>query len=480
MIEEDYPIAYLSESQSAVYFSINSADAGSFNTAKGTALPVRQMQNQLKVAYWGEDNRFPQNIEQQMAHCGVGKAALEFKARQLWGSGILPGIIKGYEDEGKREIFEPLDRVRFKNVYSFLEQRSLFRFFLEYLQDWVWYGNCFPEIILSKDTKTITGLVHQESNDCRFKQMDESGKISKVYLSKLWGANSTQYAKFDPEKKLRGIVDTDREPIEVDNKYVKALDVIDMYDAVESLKSIAKNLKSKKGLLSAILPTNYPSPNKTYYQVTAWDGARLGGWVEIAAKIPSLFKRIFNKAFRIRYHIQIPDTYFEKKYGSEVWRSLKGGEKATKRKEVLKEMDEFLTGDKNAYKTFLSVFDVDPITKKEYGQIKIDKLDDKIDVDKEIIMSSTADAQFLIAAGVHPALFGAGVIGTGAQRTGGSDQREAFLVSNALLNLERNVALEPLYLVRDYNGWDSDIVFRIRDTVLTTLDKGKGTEKTVS
>ena len=36
------------------------------------------------------------------------------------------------------------------------------------------------------------------------------------------------------------------------------------------------------------------------------------------------------------------------------------------------------------------------------------------------------------------------------------------------------------YLVRDYNEWGDDIQFRHRDTVLTTLDKGKGTEKVVS
>ena len=95
-------------------------------------------------------------------------------------------------------------------------------------------------------------------------------------------------------------------------------------------------------------------------------------------------------------------------------------------------------------------------------------------------MSSAADVQILTAMGLHPTLIGAGTIGTGTQRTGGSDQREAYLIYTSLLKLEREVALEPLYLARDFNQWGDDIVFRILDTQLTTLDKNTGTEKKLS
>lgn len=483
------PIEFLEHSQSAVFFSKSSASAGTFKqNRRGTAQDVLKLQNQLNVAYWGEDNRFPQNIEQQMAHCGVGKSGLDWKARALYGAGIIPGKIKGYEDEGKKEIFEPLDRVKYKKIYDFIEARRMFRFWLEYFQDWAWFANCFPEVILSKDGKTITGLVHQESCDCRFQQMNDKAEILYVLISKMWGLPSTQYAKFDPEKKVRGLLDKGIDAIaSSDSKYISAVRCIDMYDAVNSLKSIAESMENKKGLKSAIYPTNYPSPNKPYYQIPYWDGARLGGWVEIAAKFPAVYKMLLTKAFRIKYHIQVPEVYFEKLHGAESWRAMKANEKSEKRRELLRKMDEFLSTEKGAFKSFVSTFDVDPHTKAEYGLIKITEINDKSTIDKEIILSSAADAQLLTAMQIHPTLFGAGTFGSGQQRTGGSDQREAFLVYNALLNLERNVALEPLYLVRDYNRevggiseWQSDIVFRIRDTVLTTLDKGKGTEKTVS
>lgn len=471
------PVAFMSKSESAVYFSQNTSE----RAITGTYLPIRRLQNVLNIAYWGEDNRFPNNIEQQLAYCGVAKAGLDWKSRALYGNGIVPGTITGQKDDGT-EIFTPLDRAAAGNkaVYDFLENRSMFRFFMEYLQDWTWFGNCFPEIILSKDGKTITGLVHQESCDSRFQQMDDEGKMPTVFLSKLWGASADQFAKFDPTKTMRGLQLNPNTPDLIDNKFIKQLHAIDMYDPVNSLVSIAEALKDETGLKSAILPVNYPSVNKTYYQVPAWDGARLSGWVEIAAKIPSLLKALYTKAFRIRYHIEIPDTFFADKYTPEGWDAKSDIEKLAAKKDLLKEMDEALSGGQNAYKSFVTFYKIGNQDHKDYGGIKITEVADTTKLDKEFITQSAADIQTLVAMGINPTLFGAGTIGTGQQRSGGSDIRESFLVYCAGLNLERQVLMEPLYLVRDYNKWDPNIVFRVRDTILTTLDTGAGTKKTLS
>lgn len=475
------PIGFMEASGSMVTFSASSKNAGSFSLrGRGTAAPIKKIINQLNVAPWGEDNRFPQNIADQMAYYGLGKAALEWKAKALYGAGILPGKVTGYEENA--EIFEPLDRAQYAPVYSFLENRTLFRFWIEYLMDWVWYGNCFPEVIFSNDCKTITHFVQQESCDCRFKQMNESGDIDTVFISKLWGMAGSQFAKFDPEKKVIGLYENPREITEADGVYVKQLDAIDMYDYINSAKAIAAKLKDNDGMKSCIFPTNFPSPNKTYYQVPSWDGARLGGWVEIACKIPQILKLFLKKGQRIQYHIEVPESYFEKKFTREKWATMQKDEKQVRkaRLDLLKEMDKYLTSDEAAFSTFVSFFDIDNIKKEEFGRIKITPIEGKYNIDKEILTTSAADLQFLAATGVHPTLFGAGTIGTGAQRTGGSDQREAFLIYNSLLNLERQVAFEPLYLARDFNGWENDIVFRVLDTKLTTLDKNKGTEKVVS
>ncbi len=143
-----------------------------------------------------------------------------------------------------------------------------------------------------------------------------------IYLSKLWGSAASQYARFDPTKTIRFLIENPLYVNDIDNKLVKALDCIDMYDALNSLAKIGEKLKGTSGLKSAILPVNYPSVNKTYYQVAAWDGARLSGWIEIAGKMPTIVKALFEKAFRIKYHIEIPESYFERKFGFEAWHSM--------------------------------------------------------------------------------------------------------------------------------------------------------------
>ena len=160
------------------------------------------------------------------------------------------------------------------------------------------------------------------------------------------------------------------------------------------------------------------------------------------------------------------------------------------RKKKLQEMDDFLSGSENAYKTFVSFFQVDPHEKGDFARIKITALVDNTSLDKELITSSAANIEILMAMQVHPALFSSGMIGSGGGGMGagsGSNIREAFLVYNASLNLERKVALEPLRLIADYNRvvggmseWEEGIEFRIRDTVLTTLDTGSGTKKVQS
>lgn len=476
------PVGFLESSGATVFFSKSAANAGTYRKNSGTAVLVKQIQTAINVAYWGEDNRFPQNIEQQMKYYGLGKAALEWKAKALFGAGILPGKITGYEDNAEK--FEPLDRNKYKEVFQFLENRAMFRFFMEYLLDWVWYGNCFPEAIFNNNCDKITHFVHQESCDARFKQTTD-GIIKTVYLSKLWGMSRDQFAQFDPEKKVPGCYAGGTNAItEVDGVYIKALDAVDMYDPINSINQIAEKQKKKgaKELKSCIFPTNYPSPNKTYYQVPAWDGARLGGWIEIACKIPAMIKLFLKKGQKIQYHIEVPETYFEKKYTKEVWATMMKDEKKQQeaRLELLKQMDEYLTSDKAAFSTFVSFFDIDHHSGDEKGRIKITPIEGKYSVDKDVLTTSAADLQTLASMGVHPTLFGAGAIGGTQQRTGGSDQREAFLIYNAMLNLERQVALEPLYLARDFNKWGDDIVFRVLDTKLTTLDQNKGTEKVVS
>ena len=479
------PISFIETHNSLVSFS---KPSGAKDTRPGgTVAPVRELQTALGVAFWGEDNRFPQNIERELRDVGIARSALNWKTKFLLGNGIMPGRIIDYKNDGT-EIFKPIKPTdsKYKEVWKFM--RNISRFYLEFAQDWTYYANCFPEMVFSKDAKSITNLVHQESNDCRYKQMNSQGVIDTVYLSKLWGAARDQFALFDPKKSIIGLIENPRVLTEVDNNLVKSLKCIDMYNPLASAAKIASDLRNTKGLgafKSAILPVNYPSVNKTYYQVIDWDGARMAGWYQIAAKTPGVFMVMLEKAWKVRYHIEIPETYFEDKYGAEAWLGMTDDQQQEKKKDLVNDMRNFLSGTENTHKTLISFFHVDSVTKKDYGQVKITALKDESNVDKDLLLKSAANYEILTSLGVHPTLFSASM--GDAVRSGGSDIREAFLVYTASLYPERQLLQEPLNLVRDYNreiggisDWSEDLVFRFRDTVLTTLDTGKGTKKIVS
>ena len=82
---------------------------------------------------------------------------------------------------------------------------------------------------------------------------------------------------------------------------------------------------------------------------------------------------------------------------------------------------------------------------------------------------------------VNPNVLGAGMPGgTYAGNQGGSNIREAYLVNIANCWLDRQDILDPLELYIRYNGAEEDIEWRFRNTVLTTLDSGAGSTKTLS
>jgi hypothetical protein len=474
----DDRVAYLPGAEASVFFS---PSAKAFGNGGGTALAVKKLQNSIPIVPWGEDNRFPQNIANLLSACGIAKAGLDWKARALWGQGIIPVKVLGYEQEGNKEIVAPLDRIEYAEVYKFIETRQFYRFYLEFLQDWVWYGNCFPELLLSLDHKSIIGIVHQESCDVRYQEMNDAAIIENVYLSKVWGASKDQYNLFNPDRTVPGVQVNPafNTTTLADTKLYKTVPAIDMYNALASAKAYADALPDNAMPASFILPVNYPSPGKTYYQTPNWDAARLAGWIDIVIKIPAMMLAMLNNAFHIKYHIEIPEEYFNRRFPG--YRDMDYEKRKECRSTLINEMNTFLKGSDKAGSAFLSYFDSDVHSGNEYNRIKINTLEHKVTIDKEAMATAAGNAEIMFAMGINPDILGASMPG-GAYggNKGGSNIREGKLVYDSMLTLERNVILEPLYLVRDFNGWDPDIQFRFRDTILTTLDKNTGTQKTLS
>jgi hypothetical protein len=474
MIHLEGSVGYLSHSKSAIFVSTTDTLA---NKSKRTAPQVKQLQTDLNIAPWGEDNRFPQNVVKALEACGVAQSTLKWKACEMWGGGLVYGRVVDIDADGN-EVFQVAKRGEFLEVDKFFKRNRIPIFFAEFALDYWYFNNCFPELILSTDRKKIAGLTHFESCDVRYKQMSESGKIDTVYISKLWGLSKDQFVKFDKDKSVKGPIIPDGKVTEVDNKYVLVRKVIDRYFPLDSLKELVESSKTDT---SFVLPINFPSPNKTYYQLASWDGARLSGWIEIASRIPNMIKVMYEKAFRIKYHIEIPTDYFASYYGKAVWDKMDTSARKKAKEDLLEAMDNYLSGDENAHKTFISYFATNKVTGKEEERIKITVIDDKNTTAKDLLTSTTANTEIMIAMNVNPNIHGA-AIGGGvyAGNQGGSNVREGKLQHDSSQSLDRQMVLEVFNLIRDFNEWGDDLEFRFKDTVLLTLDKGKQTETSIS
>jgi hypothetical protein len=177
------------------------------------------------------------------------------------------------------------------------------------------------------------------------------------------------------------------------------------------------------------------------------------------------------------WHVKIPYAYWDKRFPPEQYTDTKARQTA-----IQSEMDNIedaLTGEANANKALFSMFEIGPSGRAE-EQWEIERLDNKTAEADKLFTSAAANSEILFALLLNPNVMGAGMPGgTYAGNQGGSNIREAFLVNIANAWLDRQTLLDPIELMLQYNGY-TGIELRFRNTILTTLDTGAGTKKTLS
>lgn len=416
------------------------ADSSGAGT-KSTYAPERNTDSK-PWSPWGADNLWPQNTIALVSKNTVAPPALAFKAKAMYGKGVKPVLVEMNPD-GTEKITPVIDPV----ILEFFRVNKVQKLMREIISDFVWFNNAFPEIILNKRRDKIVRMYVNEAAECRWaKRNPNNGYIERCYVASTW-----------PSPRVNEL---------------KSVPALDAYDALDQLAS--------GSAYKYVVPVSTPSPGKSYYQSAMWEGAVTNGWIEIANEIPQFKKAMFKNQMTIKYLIKIPYDYWERLFKEGNVTTPEG--RKTLMTEKLQEVNDFLTGTSNSGKAFVSHFGTDPMTKKELPGWQIEAIDDKFKDGKWLPDSAAANSEILFSMHVDPSIFGAGMPGgvySGSSGSG-SDKRESFLITTALLQPERDAIVEPLNLIRDFNGWDKRIQFRFEDVVLTTLDTGAGTKKVLS
>lgn len=395
---------------------------------------------------WGVDDNFPLMIAALMRRTTVGRAGLQRLTKYLYGQRVMTYKIVDITESGK----ETIQMVRLPE-WEEIARRSNFKANrLINFQDYSYYAIAYVEFVFTADKSKVYSMHVHKASHCRLAPA-KKGRIPSVFVSGNF---------------------PDPKPDQVEE--IPAIDMLNFPQQIEEIRNDKKNFKY-------IMPIFWPDVLNDYYPVVFWDSARESGWMDIAISIPQYKKALFKNQMSLKYHIKIPQTYFESRWTQ--WKTMPQKEKDTIVQDLYDELNTMLTGAENAQKAFMSFTTHDQHTGKETGGWSFEVIDDKMKQGSYLPDSAAANSEILFAMGINPASNGQGNTGgsyTGGANNGGSNIREAGLDLRSQLRADRDILLTPFDFIKMYNGLDPEVEIGIQDMVLTTLDEGRGTEKVVS
>ncbi|GAA3954025.1 hypothetical protein [Hymenobacter algoricola] len=387
------------------------------------------------VANWGDANDFPQQVLADVSKSSIIPAVLDWKVRAIYGKGIIYGKVTGYDEKGN-EIFQ---REKNPQIRDFFRRSNMTRFGFEGIQNLVYFANGFPELILSRDRSVITSLSTPDTAYCRYSVQKPGQAVPELlHISANW-----------PEGKPG-------------DEYTTSVPVLDpYYDAVQALRDDTRGFKY-------IYPLSLPSPGQSLYQLIAWNSIRKSGWLDVAMAIPEFKKALFKNQLSLKYIIEAHEGYWKWKYQD--WDTKTTDDRRRIISDELADFEKTMAGADGAGKSILTLTIPDPRTGEPVSAFKVTAIDDKIKSGIYIEDSQEAASHIYTALQVDPTLSGISP-GKGMGAGSGSDKRVAFNAFIATHYYLQQLIIEPLNLVRDFNGWDPDIEFRFLNTEINTLDK---------
>ncbi|WP_020597864.1 hypothetical protein [Spirosoma panaciterrae] len=401
---------------------------------------------------WGDGNDFPQRITQLYRKDPIIPTTLGKVSSMLVGKGVRP-VLEDIDEGG-----DELDRALPKNhpvtreITAFLNN-NLFRLYLrEMAGDAAWYFNGFPELIVSKDRKKITHIHPLNAEEVRYCRMTDTGDLPFVYLNANWPHVTTE----DPRTKKIAAIDPYR------------------WDRTDWLR--------EKSFYNCVYPISYPTPGSRFYSLAHHYSIVESGWLDVHLAVPAFKKFLLKNQMSIKYHIKVDKDYWKERFGAE-YVNGNDAKKEELRRQWIAEVTKMLTNVENAGAMLVTEIQQSLDGKNVKDFVTITPVTDAMKDGKYIEDNLEAAANIFYTLGIDPTLVGfAGGDKMGA-RSGGSDKREAYLIALEMLAPFRDMLIEPLEFVAEYNGWKQafpDLRFRFRDKILTTLDTGAGTKKILS
>ncbi len=195
--------------------------------------------------------------------------------------------------------------------------------------------------------------------------------------------------------------------------------------------------------------------------------------------VPAFLKKAYTNQITWKWHIQIPYAFWDRQFPANEFGTIDLRKKAIE--DYMDDVKNNLCGIDNADKPIFTFFEINPLNGKVEEKWIIEPLNNKLNSEQNLVTSAAANSEIMFAIMVNPNVMGAGMLGGAyAGNSGGSNIREAYLINVANVWLDRQTMLDPVEIVHRYNGGDENVEWRFRNTILTTLNYGARTKKTLS
>lgn len=443
---------FFTDTQSAVVFG-SSKDL--FAKPDGEAKDVKVGKKDYKVVPWGEGNDLPQQIIAKVGKSPDMSTGLLFNINVGFGEGIQ-AVKVTVDDDGKKKVTPVFDNVK---INTFFEDNDINGYFLEQLTDLNYFFNTFPEIVLDQGLpadRKVVELSSREASFSRWEEMDKDGIIQHHLYSAKWAEGSIE----DGDVIVTPALDRKKPILDLKRKIGRVP------------RRSGKTNDDKK--YRYIVPVNFPTPGRFYYQKSYWFSLIESGWYDFAIIIPEFKKYLIKNGMTIKYMIYIDDQYFPDLFVREGITDLE--KQKVRIKKEYKDLNDYVTGISNTGKSMITLMKQIPGQEKQY-KIEIKAVENNFKGGEYLKDSAEVSNMIAYTLGVHFNLIGATPGGSGSN-TSGTDKRELFIIKQTMLQPMINRLLRPLYLVKEINRWPADIHFIVPFVTLTTLDKNKTGQET--
>lgn len=387
-------------------------------------------------ALWGTDDQMPYRVRESIGDNMITAQAQLYNTQSCYGQGL-----RFYDRETKEVTTD-------EEMELWCMENSVSQLFLEQCVDMKFYYFCVAEFFVSRDREKIVRIVHKDACNCRF-------------------TTDLKHVLYGNFEEGTGQLD---EKIEVIPRLDPLRPFADLMERTGRTPRAKTGIQKPTGETRFALVCSFPTVGMQHYPRQTFMSVFRDKWYDIYRLIGYGKREKIRNSSSPRYQIEIHMDYWDYVCDNE---NITDPEERLKRINKEKEnIESFVCGLRNAGKTWITGYFVDP-NGKENHMVQITNLESgKKEGGDWADDIQEASNVLCFAFGVHPNLIGA-TPGKTAMNNSGSDKRELFTLKQALDIPFRDMILPIYRMMLYYNGLHGKIGVDVPIVQLTTLDKGK-------